>query len=149
MWGLNKTVVKVFWFHYVVTVGLVSVVIVTAAAVVLVRVDVVIAAVFIVVVSVVVVNAAVVSVVVATAIVAVVLVSVFVTAAVVVAVSVVVFNFNLYQTKPYNKSNLCTHKRRHNLYKEGNKPPSPSFLPFSAIRFETLPKKVRHFKVFT
>ena len=148
MWGLNKTVVKVFWFHYVVTVGLVSVVIVTAAAVVLVRVDVVIAAVFIVVVSVVV-NAAVVSVVVATAIVAVVLVSVFVTAAVVVAVSVVVFNFNLYQTKPYNKSNLCTHKRRHNLYKEGNKPPSPSFLPFSAIRFETLPKKVRHFKVFT
>ena len=148
MWGLNKTVVKVFWFHYVVTVGLVSVVIVTAAAVVLVRVDVVIAAVFIVVVSVVV-NAAVVSGVVATAIVAVFLVSVFVTAAVVVAVSVVVFNFNLYQTKPYNKSNLCTHKRRHNLYKEGNKPPSPSFLPFSAIRFETLPKKVRHFKVFT
>ena len=148
MWGLNKTVVKVFWFHYVVTVGLVSVVIVTAAAAVLVRVDVVIAAVFIVVVSVVV-NAAVVSVVVATAIVAVVLVSVFVTAAVVVVVSVVVFNFNLYQTKPYNKSNLCTHKRRHNLYKEGNKPPSPSFLPFSAIRFETLPKKVRHFKVFT
>ena len=134
-WGLNKTVVKVFWFHYVVTVGLVSVVIVTAAAVVLVRVDVV--------------NAAVVGVVVATAIVAVVLVSVFVTAAVVVVVSVVVFNFNLYQTKPYNKSNLCTHKRRHNLYKEGNKPPSPSFLPFSAIRFETLPKKVRHFKVFT